>query len=145
MKLFAICAPAALIAVNLCTPASLMAQAWTPPRGELDVALSYLNTYVADHVFAHGERRDGGQIYTHAALLDVTYGITDRLALRVALPFVVSKYSGDNPHQLPIDGGAYHGSFQDFDTEIRYKITSRPVVLTPFFESILPSHDYTYF
>ena len=47
--------------------------------------------------------------------------------------------------QNPLDDGSYHQTFQDFRFDVRYNLTKRGVVLTPFVGSILPSHDYPYF
>jgi hypothetical protein len=77
--------------------------------------------------------------------LDVDYSLTDRFALRVALPYIAAKYNGAFPHSLPIDSGAYHPTFQDFTVDLRYNLLRRPVVLTPFFRAVVPSHSYQYF
>jgi hypothetical protein len=45
----------------------------------------------------------------------------------------------------PIDDGKYHPTFQDFRFDVRYNVTKKGVVLTPFVGSIVPSHDYAYF
>jgi hypothetical protein len=124
---------------------SLFAQAWLSPKGEGTLSLGYQHNYVRDHAFSGGERLDAGHIHAHAANLDVDYSLTDRLALTVGLPYIAAKYSGLKPHQLPIDGGTYHGTFQDFRVDLRYNISTRPVVITPFFEAIIPSHSYVYF
>jgi hypothetical protein len=46
---------------------------------------------------------------------------------------------------LPEDDGTYHSTFQDFTTDVRYNLTQRRVVLTPFFRVVIPSNNYTYF
>jgi hypothetical protein len=61
------------------------------------------------------------------------------------MPYLAAKYTGSKPHQLPIDGGTYHSTFQDFSIDLRYNLSSRPVVLTPFFRVVVPSHHYEYF
>jgi len=123
----------------------MCAQAWTPARGELDLALSYQSHYIKHHTFSDGTRFDDGQIYTRGMIMDVTYGFTDRLALKVALPYIASRYDGSTPHQLPIDGGRYHGTFQDFNVDLRYRMTKGRFVVTPSFGVLVPSHEYEFF
>ena len=91
--------------------------------------------------------------------MDVTYGLTDNVAVSFVLPWIASKYAGSTPHPLvdssgpipvlyganPLDDGTYHGTFQDFRFDVRYNVTKKWVVLTPFVGSIVPTHDYTYF
>lgn len=47
--------------------------------------------------------------------------------------------------QVNTDDGSYHGGFQDFHVGLRYNLSMRPLVITPFVEGILPSHDYEVF
>ena len=126
-------------------PVSVYSQAWTPARGELDLALSYQNVYIKDHTFSDGARFDDGRIYQHAMIMDVGYGITDRLALRVALPYIAGRYDGPTPHQSIEGGHFYHSTFQDFNVDLRYRMTSGRFVVTPSFGAIVPSHQYQYF
>ena len=126
-------------------PSAVEGQAWLSPKGEGTVSLSYQNQFVADHVFENGDAHDIGHILSHALTLDVDYSLTDNLAVRVALPFIAGKYYGPAPHQLPTDNGTYHSTFQDFTTDIRYNLTKRRVLVTPFFRAVIPSNSYTYF
>jgi hypothetical protein len=126
-------------------PCSLSAQAWLFPSGEGAVSLSYQNIYVKDHLFSKGEAIDRGHIFSDALIMDVDYSLTDKLAVRISLPYIAAKYSGPYPHQLPIDGGKYHQAFQDFTIDVRYNISKRQLVLTPFFRVVIPSHSYEYF
>jgi len=134
-----------LFCAFLVIPSAVLAQAWLSPKGEGTVSLSYQNQYVADHVFQNGDAHDIGHIYSQALTLDVDYSITNNLAVRVAVPFVAGMYKGPVPHQLSMDNGAYHTTFQDFTTDIRYRLTKRKVVVTPFFRAVIPSNNYTYF
>jgi hypothetical protein len=126
-------------------PCGVSAQAWLFQKGEGTVSLSYQNVFVRNHIWSTGDAHDTGHILSHAATLDVDYSLTDRLAASVALPYVASKYYGPKPHQLPIDDGTYHPAFQDFTAGLRYNLSRRPVVLTPFFKAVIPSHNYQYF
>ena len=93
----------------------------------------------------NSDAHDIGHILSHALTLDVDYSLTDKLAVRVAVPFIAARYYGPTPHQLPMDDGTYHSTFQDFTTDVRYNLTKRRVVLTPFFRVVIPSNSYTYF
>jgi len=97
------------------------------------------------HLLAHGQRFDGGHIRSFVLVQDVDFGITSKLAVDVSLPFVLAKYSGPRPHQLPIDNGNYHGAFQDFRVNVRYNLWAHPLMVTPFVALGVPSHDYIYF
>ena len=121
------------------------AQAWLPPKGEAWFSLSYGNTLVKDHYFYDGERVKEGEIRSHSALVELGYSITDRLGVKVNLPYVAAKYDGVNPHMYPVDDGSTHGTFNDFRLEVRYNALRSPIVLTPFVGGVLPSHQYEYF
>ena len=134
-----------LLCAFVLIPSAIEAQAWLSPKGEGTVSLSYQNQYVADHVFENGDAHDIGHIYSQALTLDVDYSLTSNLAVRVAVPFIAGKYDGPYPHQLPMDNGTYHSTFQDFTTDIRYRLTKRGTAVTPFFRAVIPSNSYTYF
>lgn len=129
----------------LVIPSAVSAQAWLFPKGEGTVSLSYQNLYVDDHAYENGDVHDVGHILSHALTLDVDYSLTGNLAVRVSVPYIAARYYGPKPHQLPMDDGAYHSTFQDFTTDVRYNLTKRRVVLTPFFRVVVPSNTYTYF
>jgi hypothetical protein len=65
--------------------------------------------------------------------------------LDISIPFVLSKYYGPRPHQLPVDNGNYHGNFQDVRLNLRYNLRTRPLMITPFVGLGVPSNDYIYF
>jgi hypothetical protein len=123
----------------------LPAQAWLFPKGQGSVSLSYQNLFITDHVYEYSDAHDVGHILSHALTLDVDYSLTGNLAVRVAVPYIVGKYYGPRPHQIPIDDGTYHSTFQDFTTDVRYNLSKHHVVLTPFFRVVVPSNSYPYF
>jgi hypothetical protein len=146
---------AAFAAATLLLPSSARAQAFTPAQGEGAVSLLYQDQYFKYHM-APTTEVDAGQIYAKSMLLDVSYGLTDKIAIGVGLPWVFTRYTGPSPHPLadgsgpnPIDDGSWHGTAQDFRFDIRYNVTrnllNSGVVVTPFVGSIMPSHDYPYF
>ena len=131
------------------------AQAWLPPQGEGVVSFVFQDQYFKYHVLPT-QRVDLGPIHSRAMLVDVTYGLTDKIAVSVGVPWIAAKYTGPNPHPLsdfsrpnPIDDGTWHGAAQDFRFDVRYNITrnllGKGIVVTPFIGSIVPSHEYTYF
>src|SRR5258708_9523364 len=120
-------------------PCGASDQAWLFPKGEGAVSLSYQNVFVRNHVWSTGDAHDTGHILSQAATLDVDYSLTDRLAVSVALPYVASKYYGPRPHQLPIDNGTYHPTFQDFTTSLRYQLIRRPMLFPPFSSAVIPT------
>ena len=90
------------------------AQAWVPEKGGGSVSLAAQQLNVKKHL-AGTEIIDAGHINTGVMLADMTYGVTDKFAVDLAVPYVVTKYSGTRPHQnTNIDDGAYHNSFTDF-------------------------------
>jgi hypothetical protein len=143
-------AAVSVIGAMLLTPATVRAQAWVSLAGEGTVSVVYHHVFVEDHFFSKGERRDRGHVRSHTVTFDFDYGITDRLSLRVALPYVSAKYNGTAPHRHApddptIDDGSYHGGLQDVRTEARYIAREFPIAITPFVTVSLPTHDYEFF
>ncbi|HEX9162996.1 MAG TPA: hypothetical protein VF980_14920 [Thermoanaerobaculia bacterium] len=123
----------------------LHAQAWLPAKGTTSVALSYQYIFVKQHNLARGELADVGHIHAHATTLQLFYSPASRLEVSAGLPYVVANYRGPLPHQLPIDNGTYHSTWQDYRFDVKYQATSGIVAMAPFISEVLPSHHYTYF
>jgi hypothetical protein len=135
-----------VVAGGLALAPRVSAQAWVPPKGEGSFGLGYQNFYIRNHYIDTGESTSvPGRVRTNSVLLDVGYGLTDRLAFAAALPYVYSRYDGRSPHTLAVDDGNYHGGFADYRLELRYNAIRKSTFLTPFVAVVLPSHDYTYF
>jgi hypothetical protein len=85
----------------------------------------------------------------NSLISDLSYGVSDRFALQVGVPFIFSKYTGNFAHvpagRPSLDNGAWNGTFQDFHVEARYMAVKGPLVVTPFVAAVLPSHSYEYF
>jgi hypothetical protein len=140
------------------TAVSVRAQAWLPAQGEGSVSLVVQDMYSKYH-FLPTTGFDRGHVQSENVTVDVAYGLTDKIAVNIGIPWVASKYTGTSPHPLvdssgpvpvlygvnPLDDGKYHETFQDFRFALRYNVTRRGMVLTPFVGSIMPSHDYTSF
>jgi hypothetical protein len=88
---------------------------------------------------------DIGHIHTKSVVFDLTYGITDKFALDVSVPFISSKYNGPQPHPTVLDDGSYHSTFQDLRFNLRYSARAGKFAVAPFVGSILPSHNYQYY
>lgn len=137
----------ALLAALLSAPAlgsEALAQAWVPAKGEGAVAIVFQNMNVRDHILTT-TRVDVGHIDTNVLLVDVTYGLTDKIAVDLALPFVTSKYTGNRPHPTALDDGRFHSTFSDFRFAVRYNLTRDGAVITPFIGTIVPSNNYEFF
>jgi hypothetical protein len=131
------------------------AQAFVPAQGEGTVAVLFQNQYFKYHVIPTREV-DIGHIYSDSLLVDMTYGLTDKIAIGIGLPWVATRYNGTAPHPLPdfsgpnpVDDGTWHSTAQDVRVDVRYNVTrnllNAGVVITPYVGSVTPSHDYTYF
>lgn len=163
-----------LTAFGLITlPPSSFSQAYVSPRGVGSVSVSYQNTYVRNHLFSNGEitlvRPNGevdallGQIRFQAVFFDVSYSITDKLAVSGYIPYIAGKFVEDggdpnnvfgNAHvvtnpdgtkSVPIDDGKYHSGFQDIGLRLRYNVETTPLFITPFIEYNLPSDAYPFY
>jgi hypothetical protein len=140
-----------LFAVFASIPWCAHAQAWVNPKDQGTVSLLYQYGFDRYHAMSQGEAVDRGHTSLQALMLDVDYSLTDRLAIRIALPFIEGRYSGTQPHLLvrgqpdtvvELDDGRYHGSLQDFRFDVRYNVSRKKLVVTPFFQATVPSHDY---
>jgi hypothetical protein len=132
-------------------PMCLFSQAWLSPKGEGTVSVLYQYGFDRYHSFSDGRTKDRGHTSLQGLVLDTDFSLTDRLAVRVALPYISGKYVGANPHLLirgrpetivKIDDGTYHGTLQDFRFDVRYNVSRSALRLTPFFQVLVPSHSY---
>ena len=135
---------------------SAQAQAWTPPKGEASVTIGLASSFADQHLDDQGNElllpsgSGWGSMKWNDADTDLSYGITDRLAVRAALPFVVSKYEGQAPHpplegHQNLDDGSWHSTFGDFAAEVRFRATHGSLVVTPLLAFSTPSHSYEYY
>jgi hypothetical protein len=146
-------------------PAIASGQAWVPEKGEGINSTSYEYIAFGGHFRSDGSRTPEAASRSQSFLFDLEYGVTDRLAVTVAVPIVSARYASTNPpsdvlrvlfeeavqavgegfynHQF-LDDLQYHTTLQDFQFNARYNLSSRPVVVTPFVGSAIPSHDYAY-
>src|SRR5579862_4546077 len=89
-----------LLPLLLTLPSCLQAQAWVSPKGDGVVSLLYQYDIERLHTFSDGRTRDKGHTYFDAVVMDTDFSVTDKLAIKVSLPFVEGKYVGPSPHLL---------------------------------------------
>lgn len=130
--------------IAVASPCFAQSWSWGPGKGEAAYGTSYQAHFINKH-FLDTREFDVGHIRTHALRMDVEYGVTDRLAVGLSIPYIVSRYKGPDPHQFPIDNGNFHGTFQDYRIDVSYQVVKSPLAVTPFASIAIPSHDYTYF
>lgn len=136
---------------------SARAQAWLPAQGEGAVSFVYQDLFDRYHQFPGIGKVDNGPTTSRSILVDVTYGLTDRIAVSFGVPWVAAKYVGSSPHPqvdlsgatprffgaTPLDDGSFHGTLQDVRFDVRYNLTKKWLVLTPFIGTAGPSRSYT--
>jgi hypothetical protein len=121
------------------------AQAWLPAAGQGAVAVIFQDMVVHQHLLSDGESLNVGRVDSHNVMLDVTYGLTDKFALDVSLPYISARYEGSYRHPGSVlDDGSFHGTLQDFRANVRYALVTGGVAITPFVDVIVPSHRYDY-
>jgi len=121
------------------------AQAWTPPRGEGAVSISYQNFDATGHFEPDGQRIPVGASHAQTVRLDLDYALTDRLALIAGVPFVSVRNGNDGSPVLGrtgIDDGQYHSTWQDLRVGLRYAIVEEPIAASLLVEQIVQIRDY---
>jgi hypothetical protein len=136
---------AAVMLILAAAPPPSSAQAWLPEKGQGTVSVLFTNATSNEH-FLPDRRYNLGRIDANTILLDVTYGLSDRVAITFGIPLVMSRYRGNTPHRpITLDDGRWHATTQDFRFNLRYNVMRAPLVVTPFVATDMPSRDYQYF
>jgi len=144
------CRLGALIAIGAAvalSPSRITAQAFTAPAGIGQVTVAWQYVQNTGHRFSDGFLVARGQSVTMSTLLEMDYGITDRLSATAGIPYVFAKYTGaiPPPSFLPVDAcGCWHSSFQDFSLATRYRFGKDTWAITPQVRYLRPSHGYRY-
>lgn len=137
--------PALALAV-LASTGSARAQAWVGPAGGLDVSLDY-NLAVSDTVIGDGdvEFPDAGTT-THQITLGAEYTPIEKLAVGIALPMAVLKYTGSDLYPHPgggsYDDGDLHATLTDLRAGARYQLLDGVIALSPHIGFTIPVADY---
>jgi hypothetical protein len=125
----------------------VVAQAFTPPEGVGAVTIAWQFVDNTGHRFSDGAFLARGQSLTTSALVEVDYGITDRLSTSFGIPYVFAKYTGAN---APISGlsidtcHCWNSAFQDFSLSGRYRLGTDSWAVTPVVRYGRPTHNYSY-
>jgi hypothetical protein len=98
-----------------------------------------------------------GEVMLRAAYFEFDYGLTDRLAVNLVLPYQSNRFVGTPPYEHDpallindhgetlTDDGAFHNAWGDFGVNLRWQWRTNPVAITPFVGYYWPSHDYPLF
>jgi hypothetical protein len=135
--------------------AAAQTQTWVPGKGHGSVSVAYQDLYIATHTLSNGAHGFPGTIDNHSVFIGLDYGLTDRLAVSVGLPFKSNRFVGPgvhNPGTLDddhgesfMDDGQYHGGWQNVSVTLRYLWKDEGLQVTPFVSFGSPTHDYTTF
>ena len=130
-------------------------QSGVPGKGHGSFSVAYQDLYIHYHTDGQGNKLFPGSIDNHALFIDFDYGLTDRLALSVGLPYKSNRFNGakgHNPCRYPdchgernLDDRHYHGGWADVNIGLRYQWRSLPWAITPFVSYGAPSHEYVTF
>jgi hypothetical protein len=146
---------ASLAGLGMACAASAQNAVTVPGKGHGEGTIALQNLFIEEHTIADGTRNKVGTITTNSAFLNFEYGLTDRLALTVGLPYKSSKYSGPNGHdprtldddhgQHFIDDGDFHAGWQDISLSLRYAWIRKKWMVTPYVTTGTPLRDYVTF
>lgn len=120
------------------------AQAWLPERGEATASVVLQSLTFAGHFDSSGNRVPMLPSIAKSALFGFGYGITDKVAVSVDLPYIVTRFTGHDEPVTPtvIDDGSHHGIVQDFRFDVRYGALNGAFAIAPSFTLVIPSHNY---
>lgn len=128
-------------------PLPAAAQAFTSPQGVGAVTLMWQFVDNTGHRLSDGALRVAGESVTTSAIVEMDYGVTDRLSASAAVPYVFAKYTGamPPPSGLAVDACAcWHSSLQDLSLAARYRLGDERWAITPTVKYDGPTHDYAY-
>jgi hypothetical protein len=131
--------------LTLSTAPPLAAQSWLPLDGETILSFSFHATNYEGHRLSNGDKEEFLPSYSRVALVNIDYGITNRLAFTARIPYVFTR-NGPDPSPIwgntGLDDGFWHGNLQDYAFKLRYAAMVVPVAMTPFVLYSIPSHSY---
>jgi hypothetical protein len=139
---------------GICAIAQTQDKLGVPARGTgtMGVSVQHITITERDLTIV---RQEFGEITLRAAYFELDYGLTDRLALDVTLPYKSNRYVGDQPHDPRLllddhgeeflDDGQYHSNWGDFGVNLRWLWRSDPIAVTPFVGYYRPASNYPLF
>lgn len=138
--------------------------AWVPLQGEGGLSVTFQHLEFAGHFDEHGTKLEGAvPSRAFVGIVQFEYGLTDKLALTGRLPYIASRFTGDqdepvtrllrerydefrrthpNAAVTSLDTGEYYSTFQDVGLAVRYNLMERLLAITPVVGVTIPSHDY---
>jgi hypothetical protein len=135
--------------------AAAQTQSWVPGKGHGSVSVAYQDLFVATHTLSDGTPGFPGTIDSHSVFLGFDYGLTDRLAISVGLPYKSNRFVGPGVHnpatlyddhgESVIDDGDFHSGWQNWNVALRYLWKDEGLHVVPYVSYGSPSHDYTTF
>lgn len=135
--------------------AQAQTQSWVPGKGHGSLSVAYQDLYISTHTISNGNHGYPGTIDNHSVFLNLDYGLTDRLAVSVGLPFRSNRFVGPGVHNPGTldddhgeafqDDGKFHSGWQDWNVSLRYLWKQDGLQVTPFVSFGAPSHDYVTF
>jgi hypothetical protein len=130
-------------------------QAWVPGKGHGTATVAVQQLYISTHTLSDGTHGFPGTLTNRSVFLGLDYGLSDRWAINVQLPYKSNMFDGPGVHdpdtldddhdQHFIDDGEFHSGWQDVRVSLRYQWRSKPWMVTPFIAYGTPTHDYVTF
>ena len=144
------------IALALAWAPVVHGQLWVPGVGHGSFAVDYQQVLVGQRTDDRGRSEDLGKVLYRTVHLNVDYGLAERWAVNVSLPYGSNRYTGldsghdprifQNQHgQHFIDDGSFRSGWKDWSLGARYRWRDAPVLITPYFLFGFPSHDYQFY
>ena len=129
------------------------AQAFLPPAGEGSVTVTYQNLFARGHLDLNGDRMTGPSgtdpTQAHSMILEADFGVTDRLAVNLSLPYIGRNTADRRPTWLAAPVPSRNGTtgrtterFRIFVSASVSRSSPARVAVTPFVVAIVPSHHY---
>ena len=123
--------------------------------GKGSISIAYQNISV--NKFNTGTSEvDIGEVLTQSLYAEINYAFTDRWQITVGVPYIKKRaivQPSHNPLTLVppktdvpfLDDGSYHSNFQDLFVGINYLWRTDPIIVEPFVNLYIPTHDYPHF
>lgn len=146
--------PAVLAVVAVAAvPRPVRGQAWAPPAGTGSVTLAAQAIDNTGHVLSDGSTVPAGMSRDGALYAEVSYAVTDRLAIAAGLPYVFAKYVGpppppgasEPPMVREVDACyCWRNDLQDLGVTVRFNVLNGATALAASASAGLPTHAYAY-
>src|SRR5687768_8579237 len=89
---------ASFVAAIVVASTAVLGQAWTPGAGSGSIWLIGQTLHADAHTEGDGRLVHNIDLRAHSLTAAFDYGVTDRMAVSVTLPYVTSRYRGPVPH-----------------------------------------------